>query len=90
MKAGVMPLHPIEINNRDAFREAVAHGLGIGIVADRGLVPEPRLYRLQISDTYIHMDRQLACLKECCNSRLIRTFMDTGSEVAQRHDEQDT
>ena len=90
MEAGVMPLHPIEINNRDAFREAVAHGLGIGIVADRGLVPDPKLYRLQISDTYIHMDRQLACLKERCNSRLIRTFLDIGSEVAQQHDEQDT
>ncbi len=90
MKAGVILLHPIEINNRDAFREAVAHGLGIGVVADRGLVPDPRLYRLQISDTYIHMDRELACLKERCNSRLIRTFMDTGNEVAQRHDEQDT
>ena len=89
-QAGIMPLHPIEINSRDAFREAVVHDLGIGVVGGRGLVPDLRLYRLQISDTCIHMDRQLACLKERCNSRLIRTFLDTGSEVALRHNEQDT
>ena len=40
MIADIMPLHPIEINNWDAFREAVAHGLGIGVVGDRGLVPD--------------------------------------------------
>jgi len=76
MIADIMPLHPIEINNRDAFREAVAHGLGIGIVADRGLVPDQRLYQLQISDTYIRMNRRLACLKERCNSRLIKPFLE--------------
>ena len=46
------------------------------VVGDRGPVPDQRLYQLQISDTYIRMNRRLACLKERCNSRLIKPFLE--------------
>jgi len=36
MEAGIWLLHPIEINNWDAFREAAARGLCIAVVGDRG------------------------------------------------------
>lgn len=68
-EAGVIPMQRIEINNRDAFREAVAHGLGIGVVGDRSLISDHRLHRIPINDTDIRMDRQLACLKERQNSQ---------------------
>ena len=76
MEAGIWPLHPIEINNWDVFREAAAHGLCIAVVGDRGLVPDQRLYQLQISDTYIRMNRRLDCPKERCNARLIKPFIE--------------
>ena len=82
-EAGITPMQRIEINNRDAFREAVAHGLGIGVMGDRGLVPDTRLHRISISDTEICMVRHLACLKERRNSRLIRTFLSAGQSVAE-------
>ena len=76
MEAGIWPLRPIEINNWDAFREAAARSLCIAVVGDLGLVPDQRLYQLQINDTYIRMNRRLACLKERCNSRLIKPFIE--------------
>jgi len=82
--ANITPGQRIEINNRDAFREAVAQGLGIGVIGDRGIVSDDRLQRIAIRDIDIRMDRQLACLKERQNARLIKTFLAAGQIVADR------
>lgn len=82
-REGVEPMQRIEINNRDAFREAVANGLGIGVIGDRGIAPDERMHRVTISDINIAMDRQLACLKERKNSRLISAFLQNGAEVSK-------
>lgn len=78
-KAGIEPMQRIEINNRDAFREAVSSGLGIGVIGDRGIPTDDRIRRITISDANIAMDRQLACLKERRNSRLIKSFLEFGA-----------
>ena len=83
-EAGVAPRQRIEINNRDAFREAVAQGLGIGVIGDRGLVPDQRLHRIVIRDADIRIDRRLACLRERRDSRLIRSFFEFGRSVADQ------
>lgn len=87
VKAGIEPTQRIEINNRDSFREAVAQGLGIGIVGDRGIVPDQRLHRILIRDADIRMNRQLACLKERKHSRLIKSFLEQGQYVAEQFDD---
>ena len=84
--AGVAPRQRIEINNRDAFREAVAQGLGIGVIGDRGLVPDQRLHHIVIRDADIRIDRCLACLKERRDSRLIGSFLEFGRSIAKRLD----
>ena len=89
-EVGVAPRQHIEINNRDAFREAVAQGLGIGVVGDRGLVPDERLHRIEFSDADIRMDRHLACLRERRDSRLIRSFLEFGRSVAEQLDATDS
>ena len=78
-EAGIEPMQRIEINNRDAFREAVARGLGVGVIGDRGIPADDRIRRITISDANITMDRQLACLKERRNSRLIKSFLEFGA-----------
>ena len=88
--AGVAPRQRIEINNRDAFREAVAQGLGIGVIGDRGLIPDPRLRRIVLRDPEIRMDRRLACLRERRDSRLIRSFLECGRSVAEQLDATDS
>jgi len=82
--ANITPRQRTEINNRDAFREAVAQGLGIGVIGDRGLAPDDRLHRIAIRDADLPMERQLACLKERRNARLIKAFLETGRIVADR------
>ena len=89
-EAGVAPRQRIEINNRDAFREAVAQGLGIGVIGDRGLIPDQRLHRIVIRDADIRMDRRLACLKERRNSRLIKSFLEFGQSVSDQLDGTDS
>ena len=86
-EAGVSPRQRIEINNRDAFREAVAQGLGIGVIGDQGLVPDQRLHRIVIRDADIRMERRLACLNERRDSFLIRAFLESGRAVARRLDD---
>ncbi len=83
-KANIAPGQRIEINNRDAFREAVAQGLGIGVIGDRGLAPDSRLHRITLGDAGIRMYRQLACLKERKDARLIKAFLDTGQAMLDR------
>lgn len=80
----IVPKQTIEINNRDAFREAVAQGLGIGIIGDRGIVPDSRLHRIAIRDANMYMDRQLACLKERRDARLIKAFLEYGEAIGQK------
>ena len=89
-EAGVAPRQHIEINNRDAFREAVAQGLGVGVIGDRGLIPDQRLHRIVIRDADIRIDRRLACLKERRDSRLIRSFLEFGRSVAEQLDGTDS
>lgn len=83
-KANLAPDIRIEINNRDSFREAIAQRLGIGVIGDRGLAPDSRLCRVRISDLHVRMERQLACLKERRNARLIRAFLEAGTSVVGR------
>jgi len=85
-EAGIEPMQRIEINNRDAFREAVSRGLGIGVIGDRGIPPDDRIHRITISDVKITMDRQLACLKERMDSRLIKSFLNHGAEISKWRD----
>lgn len=80
-RAGLSPDIRMEINNRDAFREAIAQGLGIGVLGDRGLAPDDRLHRVRISDLDARVERQLACLCERRNARLIRAFLDAGASI---------
>lgn len=80
--AGVAPRIFMEINNRDAFREAVAEGLGAGVVGARGLTPDRRLRAVAISDCKVQMKRQIACLQERSNARLIRGFLDIAEELS--------
>ena len=82
-EAGLSPVVSMEINNRDAFREAVAQGLGIGIVGEQGLAADDRLREIAIPDCGAMMYRQIAHLRERSDARLIRSFLDVSREIAE-------
>ncbi len=72
-------LHPaIEAEGREAVREIVASGAGIGFVSRAEFGQDPRLVAIPIegSETMI-MDEALICLRDRKGGKLVRTFFET-------------
>ncbi len=65
----------LEADGREAVREIVATGGGVGVVSQAEFSDEPRLVAVPITDTDISMAESVVCLRERADSRLIRTFM---------------
>ncbi len=80
--AGVRPGSTLEIGSREAVREAVAAGLGIGTVFEREFGRDPRLRRLHIRDVDLRAVEYAACLQERRPVRVVRAFFDLLQEVA--------
>lgn len=70
----------MEIDSRDAIREAVAEGIGIGVVGEQAFVPDERVRALRLLDIEILMHRYLACLKGRRDNRLIQTFFEVSKK----------
>jgi len=66
----------IEIEGREGTNEAVAQGLGAGIISVGELSRDPRLSALSISDWQEHMCEWLVCLRVRAGLHMIRAFID--------------
>lgn len=66
----------MEIGSREALREAVIRGLGIGTVSQSEYVPDDRLHPLPILGTPILTHIYVCCLRERRRSRLIAAFFE--------------
>ncbi len=80
--AGVSPGEVLEIGSREAVREAVAAGLGIGAVFESEFGRDPRLHRLQLRDAMLQAVEYAACLTERRPVRVVRAFFDLLQETA--------
>jgi len=70
-------LHDVmEISGREGVREAVAAGLGIGIVARNELVSDSRLRALDVSDAELIHAVYVACLEETRTLRVTDAFLE--------------
>nr|WP_137854915.1 LysR substrate-binding domain-containing protein [Aestuariivirga sp. YIM B02566] len=76
----VRPKVVMEIS-RDAVREAVAAGLGIGIVSETEFVPDSRLQPLRIVDHKAHTEAFAMCLRARRHLRQIDAFMKLAEET---------
>ncbi|MGE0714039.1 MAG: LysR substrate-binding domain-containing protein [Alphaproteobacteria bacterium] len=74
--AAVVPEIVVEIGSREAIREAVIHGLGIGYVSEAEFVPDPRLCALPIADAAVFTYAHVVILRERRAGRVIRAFLD--------------
>jgi len=77
----------LEMGSREAVREAVAQGLGLGVVAETAYVPDPRLAKLPLMEgdmatlaTHVH----LICRRERRPSPLVAAFFDVAAELRER------
>jgi DNA-binding transcriptional LysR family regulator len=73
---GVSVQVAMEIGSREALREAVARGLGIGTVSQSEYVPDPRLRPVRIEGDVVSTHIHVCCLRERRESRLISSFFD--------------
>lgn len=84
-KAKGLNLDPaIVIGSREAIREAVIRGLGIGYVSEAEFVPDPALRALAVSDAEIHTEAHVVVLAERRHGRLVRAFLDVVDALSGR------
>lgn len=82
-RRGVTLKATIEAEGREAVREIVATGGGVGVVSTAEFVPDDRLVPIPISDCDAQMDEALICLRERAGSKLIRAFLDIALDIAR-------
>lgn len=71
----VRPRIVMEIGSRESIREAVAKGIGLGVVSEKEFIPDPRIRSLQVSDAEIYTYAHVVHLRERQNARLVRAFL---------------
>lgn len=74
-QADVRPKVVMEIGSRESIREAVAKGIGMGVVSEAEFIPDPRIRPLPIADAEIFTYAHVVHLKERQNARLVRAFL---------------
>lgn len=80
-KAGVSVGEILEIGSREAIKEAVAAGLGVGIIAESELGDDLRLKALPFEGKPITSTEYVACLQERKQSPLVKAFLDVVREA---------
>lgn len=75
-QADVRPRVVMEIGSRESIREAVAKGIGLGVVSEAEFIPDPRIRAVPVTDAEIYTYAHVVHLKERQNARLVRAFLD--------------
>ncbi len=84
-RAGVTLVPGIEAEGREAVREIVASGVGVGFVSRAELGDDARIVAIPIEpDDGLQMHEALVCLKERRQGRLVSAFFDLVAEEGQR------
>ncbi len=68
------PDYVIETTSRETVKEAVAAGLGIGVISEAELRQDPRFWPLKVSDAELSYTEHVVCLERKKNLRLISEF----------------
>ena len=75
-KAGVELKSAIEAEGREAVREIVASGAGVGFVSEAEFGNDARLAKIAIDGPPMFMEEALICLTERSQAKAIRAFLD--------------
>lgn len=66
----------MEIGSREGVREAVAAGLGVGVVSESEFGCDNRLHALHVTDVRLEDVEYVACLRQRRQMRVMRVFFD--------------
>jgi aminoethylphosphonate catabolism LysR family transcriptional regulator len=75
-RAGVVPDVVMELGSREAIQEAVAAGIGVGVVIEAERGHDARLVALPLLDAAIEHVAYVVCLQERRRLRAVRAFLD--------------
>lgn len=81
--AGSLP-RAIEAEGREAVREIVAAGGGVGVVSEAEYACDPRLVNARITSPELTMEEAVVCLRERSENRLIAAFMGLARKAVGR------
>ena len=75
-RAGLRIRPAIQVEGREAAREAVVAGIGVGVVSAAEFGADSRICALPIVDCQQRMTETLVCLREQRSRRIVATFLD--------------
>ncbi|MBX2826255.1 MAG: LysR family transcriptional regulator [Gammaproteobacteria bacterium] len=75
-RLSIQPVIAIEAEGREAVRELLAIGAGVGIVSLAEVGHDSRLVAIPVSDWDVRMHESLVCLRDRQHGKLIRAFFD--------------
>lgn len=81
-QAGVRPGSVMQIESREAVREAVAAGLGVGVVSESEFDSDRRLKTLPFSDAQLEITEYVVCLEDRRRLRIVRAFLEVAEAMA--------
>ena len=84
-EADFTPSRVMEIGSREAVREAVAAGMGIGFVSASETMPDPRVVLLPIYGVRMEIDEYAVCLKERRHLATVKAFLQVAQDAAKLH-----
>jgi len=79
--SGVRIRSSVEIGSRESVREAVALGLGLGVVAQTAFIPDVRLVALEIKGLNLATHAHLICMADRKSEALIQEFLKLALQV---------
>jgi LysR family transcriptional regulator, low CO2-responsive transcriptional regulator len=80
-RAGVKPRVVMEIGSREAIREAVIMGVGVGAVSEKEYIADPRLRTVRVSDAQMYTYAHVVCLAERRGARMVKAFLGIVEEL---------
>jgi DNA-binding transcriptional LysR family regulator len=78
-RRGIRPV--LEIESREAVRESVAAGIGVGIALEGEPHPDSRVHALRIADAAMVLELEIAALAERRDAPLIKAFFDVVAKM---------
>jgi aminoethylphosphonate catabolism LysR family transcriptional regulator len=82
-RAGLVLENVMEIGSREGVREAVAAGLGIGLVARTEFGHDPRVRAVEVADAELASTEYVVCLAERRSLRIVSAFLELVEKAAQ-------
>lgn len=84
----IEPASVLEMEGREAVREAVASGLGVGVVCDYEFGHDTRLHKLKVKGARLRLTECAVCRRESRTNPVVAAFLDVVEEAADQYHQQ--